>query len=145
MMTAREVVDSLLRGRKAERVALTDSPWEDALADWVRQGYPTRVVHKQAGELRWHRQDGRWDEAEIAGEYEEPVPPWLHFGYDMVGVGPWMDVLPWRDYDELVYETDEWDVRRNGAGASFKYWKHKSGTPEHVDFRMTTREIWERD
>jgi uroporphyrinogen decarboxylase len=145
MMTSREVVDGLLRGRKAERVALTDSPWEDALADWVRQGYPTRVVHKEAGELRWHREDGQWDEAEIAGEYEEPVPPWMHFGYDMAGIGPWMDVLPWRDYDELVYETDEWDVRRNGAGASFKYWKHKSGTPEHVDFRMATREIWERD
>lgn len=26
-----------------------------------------------------------------------------------------------------------------------KYWKHKSGTPEHIDFRMTTREIWEKE
>jgi uroporphyrinogen decarboxylase len=44
-----------------------------------------------------------------------------------------------------VEETDEWTVRRNGAGAALKYWKHKSGTPEHIDFVMTDRETWERD
>jgi uroporphyrinogen decarboxylase len=53
--------------------------------------------------------------------------------------------MPLRDYDELVEDGEEWDIRRNGAGASLKYWKHKSGTPEHMDFRMVTREIWERD
>jgi len=26
-----------------------------------------------------------------------------------------------------------------------KYWKNKSGTPEHVDFHMTSRAIWERE
>jgi uroporphyrinogen decarboxylase len=44
-----------------------------------------------------------------------------------------------------VDETEEWEVRRNGAGAALKYWKHKSGTPEHIDFRMVSREIWEHD
>lgn len=46
---------------------------------------------------------------------------------------------------EVLAETEEWSVTRNGAGAALKYWKHKSGTPEHVDFRMTSREVWERD
>ena len=144
-MTSREVVDNLIRGRGAERVGLMGSPWQDTIAAWVEQGYPARMVRKQAGEQRWRREDGRWEDVEVAGEYEEPVPPWEHFGYDMVGVGPWFDVMPLRDYDELVEETDEWDIRRNGAGAALKYWKHKSGTPEHIDFRMVTREIWERD
>jgi len=145
MMTSREVVDNLLRGKKAERVGLMDGPWSDTIADWVRQGYPTRREYREIGEERWRREDGRWVDVEVAGEYEEPVPPWEHFGYDMAGVGPWFDVMPVRDHDELVEETDEWDVRRNGAGAALKYWKHKSGTPEHIDFRMVTREIWERD
>jgi len=52
---------------------------------------------------------------------------------------------PCGTYDELVEETDEWEVRRNGAGAELKWWKHKSGTPEHVGFHMVTREIWEHD
>ena len=145
MVTSRDIVDNLLRGKKAERIGLVDSPWEDTIAAWVEQGYPTRMAYKEMGEERWRREDGRWVDVEVAGEYEEPVPPWEHFGYDLVGIGPWFDVMPWRDYDELVTETDEWDIRRNGAGAALKYWKHKSGTPEHMDFRMVTRAIWERD
>jgi len=145
MTTSRELINTLLRGQKAERVGLMDSPWSDTIAAWVEQGYPTQMVYKEVGEERWCREDGRWVEVERAGEYEEPVPPWIHFGYDMVGIGPWFDAMPWRGYDELVEETDEWDIRRNGAGAALKYWKHKSGTPEHIDFRMVTREIWERD
>lgn len=145
MMTPYDVVDGLLRGRQVERVGLIDGPWEDTIAAWVRQGYPTRLVHKQVGDSAWRPDDGRWEDVEIEGEYVEPVAPWEHFGYDMVGIGPWFDVMPLIDHSEVVEETDAWDVRRNGAGAALKYWKHKSGTPEHVDFRMATREIWERD
>jgi uroporphyrinogen decarboxylase len=144
-MTAQALIDSLLRGKKAQRVGLLDSPWVDTIAAWVRQGYPTRMVYRKVGQERWRPEDGRWVDVEVPGEYEEPVPPWEHFGYDMVGIKPWFDIMPWRDYDELVDETDAWDIRRNGAGAALKYWKHKSGTPEHMDFRMVTREIWERD
>ena len=144
MASARNVVDALLRGQTAERVALMDSPWGDTLAAWITQGYPTRMVYRDVGEQRW-REDGKRAEVEVAGEYEEPVPPWQHFGYDMAGAGPWFDQLPLKDHSELVEETDEWEVRRNGAGAALKYWKHKSGTPEHIDFRMTSREVWERD
>jgi uroporphyrinogen decarboxylase len=145
MTTSRELVDQLLRGGGAERVGLMDSPWQDTIVAWVEQGYPTRWVSKEPGDLVWRRRDGRWEEAEASGEYEEPVPPWEHFGYDLAGVGPWFDVMPMRGQSDLIEETDAWEIRRNGAGAALKYWKHKSGTPEHIDFLMTTREIWERD
>src|SRR5689334_5850366 len=145
MTTSCETVDNLLRGKKSERVALLDSPWADTICEWVQEGYPVRMEYHEVGEDRWRRSDGRWVEVEVAGEYEEPVPPWEHFGYDMVGIGPWFDVMPLRDYEEWVEETDAWESKRNGAGAVLKYWKHKSGTPEHIDFRMTTREVWERD
>ena len=143
--SSQEIINKLLRNQKPERVGLIDGPWEDTIAAWVQQGYPVRKAYRTIGEQRWRRQDGKWVDVETPGEYEEPVPPWLHFGYDMAGLGPWMDILPLRDYEELVSETDEWEVKRNGAGAALKYWKHKSGTPEHIDFRMVTREIWEQD
>ncbi len=145
MSTGREVVDNLLRGRPAERVALRESPWADTIAAWVRQGYPTRLVHKDLGEERWCADDGRMVDVEVAGEYVEPVPSWEHFGFDMVGVGPAFDLMPLRDHSVLEAETDQWTVKRNGAGAALKYWKHKSGTPEHIDFRMTSRDVWQRD
>ena len=145
MMTSREVIDNLLRKKKAERVGLMDYPWQDTIAAWVEQGYPTRMVHKEVGQKRWRREDGREDDVEVAGDYEEPVPPWVHFGYDMARVRFEFDTMPMRDHEELLEETDAWEIKRNGAGAALKYWKHKSGTPEHMDFLMTTREVWERD
>lgn len=150
MQTPREVVDALLRGkgadgRKAERMAIIEGPWPDTLAAWVQQGYPTRTRRRRPGQKRWRSSDGMWEDVVEEGVYEEPVPPWLHFGFDMVGAGGWFDIMPLRGHEELLYETDEWEVKRNGAGAALKYWKHKSGTPEHIDFLMTNRAVWERD
>ena len=148
MASSKEVIDALLRPqgvRKAERVGLMDGPWAETYVAWVAQGYPTRRSYKEVGEQRWVPEDGRWVDVTQAGEYIEPVPAWQHFGYDMVGMSSWFEAHPLIDYEELIAETDEWDIKRNGSGAALKYWKHKSGTPEHIDFRMTSREVWERD
>ena len=120
MPTSAEVIAGLLRGRGAGRVGLFDSIWWDTLEAWTAQGYPKKP-------------DGK------------PADPGEHFGFDLAGVGGWFDTMPLRGEPELVEETAEWSVKRNGAGAALKYWKHRSGTPEHVDFRMTSREVWERD
>jgi len=119
MQTPREVIDNLVRGRPAERVGLNDGPWHDTLRKWVTQGYPT-------------------------DEEGKPRPPVDVFGYDIAGVGGWFDLMPLRGYSEVLEETDEWRVVRNGAGAVLKWWKHKSGTPEHIDFDMTSRNVWEK-
>jgi hypothetical protein len=104
MQSPRDVVDALLRGQPAERVGFTDSPWSDTLRNWVKQGYP-------------------------ADEKGNPVAPLEHFGFDLAGCGGWFDWQPLMGVSELVEETEEWAVRRNGAGAALKYWKNKSGTP----------------
>lgn len=74
-----------------------------------------------------------------------PENPAKHFQFDMESVGGWFDLMPIEGMSEVVQETDEWQVIRNGAGAYLKYWKNKSGPPEHIDFRMTEREIWENE
>jgi uroporphyrinogen decarboxylase len=145
MQTPREVVNALLRKQQAERIALMEGPWPDTVAAWVQQGYPTRQVYKKKGQDHWRREDGMSEKVVQEGWYEEPVPIWKYFGFDMVGTGGWFDINPIRGYEELLEETPEWTIKRNGSGAALKYWKHKSGTPEHVDFLMSNREIWERD
>jgi hypothetical protein len=145
MMTSRQIIDGMLRGKKVERIGVRDCPWPETIAAWVEQGYPTRLVHKEPGELRWRRGDGRTEVVTMAAEYEEPVPYWEHFHHDLLEVGNGIEWMPLRSLDELVEETDEWEIRRDGTGAAHKLWKHKSGTPEHIGFRMTTREIWERE
>jgi uroporphyrinogen decarboxylase len=120
MQTSRQVIDALLRGEHAERVGLHDGPWHDTLRKWLAQGYP-------------------------ADEEGKPVSPVDHFGFDMAGCGGGFDWHPIQGRREIVQETDEWQVVRNGSGAQLKWWKDKSGTPEHIDFAMTGREVWDAD
>jgi len=81
-MTSREVIDNLLRKKKAERVGVTDAPWGDTLRKWAGEGYPV-------------------------DQENNPVSPLEHFGFDVCGVGGWFDVAPLRGTEEIVEETDE--------------------------------------
>jgi uroporphyrinogen decarboxylase len=139
------VINRLLRGGRAERIGLMDNTWPETVLAWVRQGYPRRRRFLGSGWQRWREEDGRWVKTEEAGEFEEPVPVWKQFDHDMVWAGGGFDCMPLRGYDELLEETEEWEIRRNGGGAALKYWKHRSGTPEHINFLMRNRKIWERD
>ena len=121
MQTSCEVIDSLLRKKPAERMGLSDNPWGDTLRKWAEEeGYPR-------------------------DEKDNPVPAVDFFDFDLAGVGGGFSHMPIREQNEIVEETEQWKIVRNGAGALLKWWKSKSGTPEHIDFHMTSREIWERD
>ena len=119
--SSRSVIDTIIRRGSPSRIGIYDRIWTDTLRRWVaEQGYPT----------------------ETNGE---PVDPHDHFGFDLVAVGGGFDPMPHAGVREVVDETDAWVVIRNGAGAMLKSWKHKSGTPEHVGFTLTSREIWDRE
>jgi len=117
-MTSFEVIDSLMRGRPSPRMGLRENIWPQTLQKWVEQGYPVD------------------DEG-------NPVDPVEHFGLDWSAVGGNFDVMPLRGCSEVLEETEEWHVVRNGAGAVFRRWKTRAGTPEHIDFTMISREVWE--
>lgn len=119
MQTPREVIDCALRRQPAERVGLVDNPWDDTLRKWITQGYP-------------------------ADEEGKPVGCGEHFNFDIAGMHGF-DWIARMGIREVLEETDEWHVIRDGNGAAFKTWKNKSGTPEHVDFLMSSRAVWERD
>jgi hypothetical protein len=125
--TPRDVIDSLLRGPgarpPAERVGAWEGFWSDAILRWVQEGYPLRRVYKEVGQKHWRSSDGQSEDATVAGEYDEPVPTWQHFGHDKASAGGWFDIMPRRDYDEVLEESEEWEVHRNGAGASLKCMK----------------------
>ncbi len=64
------------------------------------------------------------------------------FGYDIMGAG-WVSHEARPGFLQTIEETDDWWSRLDGNGAVLRYWKHKSGTPEHVDFTVKTRDQWE--
>ena len=143
--TSQELVKNLLTGKVVDRVPLRETFWNETLVAWVQQGYPTRTVYKEVGQKHWRDTDGRWVETTESGEYIEPIPPYQHFDFDMGELDFLIDYEPIIGFKEIVEETEEWEMYRNGAGGVMKYWKNKTGTPEHVDFRMSTRDVWEQD
>ncbi len=115
-MTARENIRALLRKQPFERAGFHDHIWTETLRRWMDEGYPSM--------------DG------------DPEDPSGHFGFDIVMFNG-IDPMPIRGCDDIIEETDTWIVKRNGAGAVLRTWKHKSGAPEHVAFDLTSREVWD--
>ncbi len=63
-------------------------------------------------------------------------------GTDMQGIG-WFWPMCFPGPRETLSEDAETRTVREGNGRIARYWKHKSGTPEHVGFECDTREKWE--
>lgn len=56
----------------------------------------------------------------------------------------WLNSCADLDFTEQVLEeTEETKLVRNGDGATLRWWKSRSGTPEHVDFNVKERPAWE--
>ena len=114
-MNSKEVIATILNKKAADRFGLFEHYWPETIRDyWSKEGYPQKE-----------------DQAD-------------YFNYDIVHAGGWFDVMSFPGKKEVITQTDEWEVIKNGNGASVKLWKNKSGTPEHIGFEMTSREIWEK-
>ncbi len=114
-MQAREVVQALLKHEIPERMGVYEHWWEETLRDaWPDQGYP------------------------------EGAAPEDVFQYDIENCGGWFNTEPFHGTMDVLEETEEWILRRDGRGATLRYWKGKSGTPEHVDFAVTDWDTWKR-
>lgn len=144
-MNSQALIRGLFAKQPVERAGLTGNPWPETYVKWVQQGYPTQLIEKKPGEEHWDPATGKQLEVTQADVYLQPVPAWQYFNYDMSHTYGFWDYHPLVDHKEIIEETDEWEVYENGSGAHLKYWKYKSGTPEHIAFKMTTREVWERD
>ena len=91
--------------------------------------------------------DGLWGETHQKyveeGKMREGEDPCLHFDMSW-RTGGWLNSTADIDAgDRLIEETEETKLVMNGNGATLRWWKHKAGTPEHVDFRVKDRAGWD--
>ena len=54
----------------------------------------------------------------------------------------WPHAFPGRV--EIISEDEQTKIVRNGQGNVSRWWKNRSGTPEHISFGCDSREAWER-
>ena len=71
----------------------------------------------------------------------EKIDVGSYFDYDIVQAG-WVQHEARLGYIEVLEETEETILRLDGNGAVLKFWRHKSGTPEHVRFTVNTSDEW---
>ncbi len=85
----------------------------------------------------WHTTIARWHKEGLPQDQS----PHSYFGFEFGG--PWCDnslMLP----TEVLEETDEYVISTSGDGAVRKNWKDAMSTPELLDFRINTKELWEQ-
>lgn len=113
-LTSIERVSNILDREPVDRIGVYESFWGDTIARWTAEGY--------IGE----------------GESLED-----HFNYDIQMCWPFnftarLDVTP-----EIIEETEETIVTRDGNGAVLRRSKTHDTTPEHIDFLVKDRMGWE--
>ena len=113
-MTGVERIGNILRREPVDRIGLFEHFWGDTLQKWQEEGHI------------------RPDEDLAA-----------HFGFDMALSWPFNTVARLDVEPEVLEETEETIVTRDGNGAVLRRHKLHSSTPEHIDFAVKERSAWE--
>ena len=75
--------------------------------------------------------------------YPQGVPPWKLFGFDLLRAGGF-NAVAYPGRGQLIDESDEWALRKDGNGATMRHWKVRPGVPEHIDFDIRDGETWRK-
>ena len=113
-LTSKERMSRILKLQPVDRVGLFESFWQQTIDKW--------------------RKEGHLDPDELPDD---------HFKYDLRSLWPSNMVADLDFEEQIVEETDETKLTRDGNGALLRHWKEKAGTPEHVDFLVKDRASWQ--
>jgi uroporphyrinogen decarboxylase len=113
-LTGVERIGNILRKKPVDRIGLFEHFWGDTLKKWQANGHIA-------------------DNEDLA----------THFGFDMTTCGAFNLVADLDFEPEVLEETDETILTRDGNGAVLRRHKLHSSTPEHVDFAVKERRAWE--
>ncbi len=113
-LTGKERISRILKREPVDRIGLFEHFWGDTLRRWQDEGH----VRKDE------------DLAE-------------HFNFDLM-TSPWFNMKAKVDFvNEVIAEDEETILERDGNGATLRRHKLHNATPEHVDFIVKDRNLWE--
>jgi len=114
MMTSVERINNILKRRPVDRIGVFEHFWGDTHKKWSSEGHIKAMESMED-----------------------------HFGFDLQLCWPFNSVAKLDFEPELVEETDETILVRDGNGAVLRRHKLHDTTPEHVDFLVKDRAGWE--
>ncbi|MEZ0536367.1 uroporphyrinogen decarboxylase family protein [Caldicellulosiruptoraceae bacterium PP1] len=114
MLTGKERISNILKRKPVDRIGLFEHFWGDTINKWSKQGY----IKKDEDIIK-------------------------HFGFDLdifwaFGMTADLDFEP-----QVIEETEETILIKDGNGAVLRRHKLHDATPEHVDFTVKERKDWE--
>lgn len=113
VLSGRDRVNRMIERRDHDRVPRHDTYWKETIARWQREGMGGDAYFA----LRM-----------LGSDFQ-----------GLAGASP----APWPGRDETISEDELTRTYVDGWGATVRYWKNRSGTPEHVAFGCNNREEWE--
>lgn len=113
-MTSRERVNRMFARQDQDRIPRHESFWGETITRWQGEG-----LHGNAATV-------------------------LELLESDFGSLNWLWPQPFPGEERIVEEDEQTKVVRDGHGKRVRYWKHKSGTPEHLGFECDSREAWEK-
>jgi len=113
-MTGVERISNILKRKSVDRIGLYEHFWGDTAKKWVKEGHMKE---------------------------EESFSD--HFGYDIEEMWAFNLVANLDYVPEVVEETEETILQRDGNGAVLRRHKLHDSTPEHIDFMVKDRKSWE--
>ena len=87
----------------------------------------------------WEDTLKRWQGEGLDGGQREVLDM---LGSDFCWIGRWIGIFP--GHGEVVAEDEETVTYVNEWLETVKHWKHRQGTPEHLAWGCTSREVWEQ-
>ena len=114
-MTTRELWQNIIYYGEFDRMPVIHwAGWAETNERWIEEGMP-KGVNQQ--------------------EYFGAVSHWT-------GVGANLGLMPAFE-EEVVEETDDYRIVRDGSGVLMKDWKHKSCIPHFIDHTLKTAKEWD--
>jgi len=114
-LTGHERISRFLKRQPTDRIGLSEHFWNDTIQHYVQGG------HMANGEI-----------------------PEVHFGLDIMETWAISTVIDLDFVNEVVEETEDTMLIRDGNGALLRRHKGHDTTPEHVDFAIKNRQDWDK-
>src|ERR1039458_8410629 len=113
-MTGRERVNRMFLRQDHDRIPRCESFWGETLVRWESEGAPK----------------GGWEAVlQLLGNDYQPLC--------------WGWPAPFPGREEVVAQDEQTRTLTDAWGATAKFWKGRSGTPEHVAFECDSRDVWQ--